>query len=106
MLKIVTICYSSKISETDSNELEYWVKTHLDKMIEVFGIKLKPKHHFMTHYANIIRKVGPLVHMSTLRFETKHKEFTKIAKSTNNYRNINKTLSTRYQENLLSKVIM
>lgn len=103
MLKIVTICYSSKISETDLKELEYCVKSHLDKMIEVFGITLKPKHHFMTHYTNIIRKVGPLVHMSTLRFETKHKEFTKIAKSTNNYRNINKTLGIRYQESLLSR---
>lgn len=103
MLKIVSICYSSKIGETDLKELEHWVKIHLDNMIEVFGINLKPKHHFMIHYANIIRKVGPLVHMSTLRFETKHKEFTKIAKSTNNYRNINKTLGIRYQESLLCR---
>lgn len=103
MLKIVTICYSSEIRESDLVKLEYWVKYHLDNMTAVFGIRLKPKHHYMTHYANIVRKVGPLVHMSTMRFEAKHKEFTKIAKSTNNFRNINKTLTIRYQETLLSK---
>lgn len=103
MLKILTICYSSTITENDLKDLDDSVKCHLENMIELFGINLKPKHHHMTHYAHVIRNVGPLVHMSTMKFEMKHKEFTRISKVTNNFRNINKTLVNRHLERSFSK---
>lgn len=98
MLEIMKICYSNTITERNLVELNKAVDCHLSNMITKFKITLKPKHHFMTHYAHIIRSVGPLVHMSTMRYETKHKEFTQIAKTTNNFRNINETLAKRHQQ--------
>lgn len=103
LLEIVTICYSSKIKESDLVKLEVAVKCHLECMIRTFKIKLIRKHHHMTHCAHIIRNVGPLVHMSALRFETKHKELKKISKTTNNFRNINKTIANRHVERSLMK---
>lgn len=73
LLTIIKISYSNTIKEIHLQELECAVERHLQGMIKCFGITLKPKHHFMTHYAHIIRCVGPLIHMSSLRFEMKHK---------------------------------
>lgn len=103
MLKILTICYSSTITERDLKDLESSVEFHLKNMIKLFAIDLKPKHHHMTHYAHVIRNVGPLIHMSTMKYEIKHKDFTKIAKTTNNFRNINETLVNRYLERSIGK---
>lgn len=98
MLTILKICYSSTITNDQLDILAIKIEAYLKTMIETFGVKLKPKDHIMTHYPHIIRSVGPLVHMSTMKFEMKHKDLTNIAKSTNNFRNINKTLAKRYQE--------
>lgn len=103
MLEIVTICYSGTIEENDLINLEKAVKFHLGSMISTFKIKLIRKHHHMTHYAHIIRNVGPLVHMSTLRYEIKHKELKKISNATNNFRNINRTIANRHAERSFMK---
>lgn len=105
MLKIIRICYSSKISEQDIIELEENVKCHLENMKECFGIDLKPKHHFMTHYSEIIRRWGPLCHMSTLRYEMKHKSLTGTMKNSNNFRNVTKSVTERFQKkNVIQEV--
>lgn len=52
----------------------------------------------MTHYPNIIRRVGPLIHSSAMRFEAKHRYFTKLSSSINNFINICKTFSSRHQQ--------
>lgn len=105
MLEIMTICYSATIKESYLINLEKAVKNHLESMVRVFKIKLIRKHHHMTHYAHIIRNVGPLVHMSTMRFEMKHKELKKISKSTNNFRNINRTITARHVERSFVKTM-
>lgn len=98
LLKVLQICYSSKITENNLIDLQNYIDSYLRQRMECFDCKNKPKDHFMTHYPHIIRSVGPLVHMSTLRFEMFHKNFTNNAKKTNNFRNINRTLSNRCQE--------
>lgn len=103
MLTILKVIYSSTISETDLILLEEAVSEHLTFIQECFGIKLKPKHHNMTHYANVIRSVGPLVHMSTLRFEMKHKQFKNFVKKSNNFMNLTKSLTIRSQHEKIYK---
>lgn len=97
MLVIIKIVYSSSITENDLKKLEQATHDHLSGMIKCFNTNLTPKHHFMVHYANIIRLKGPIVHMSTMRYETKHKAFTNIARQTNNFVNLSKTLAVSYQ---------
>ncbi|XP_032413320.1 uncharacterized protein LOC116730938 [Xiphophorus hellerii] len=55
---------------------------------------LIPKHHFMIHYPSSIRKIGPLLHMWSMRFEAKHKMFIEYFK---NFKNITKSLAKKHQ---------
>lgn len=102
MLQIAQIVYDSNITENDVKRLEKAVSIHLKSMIQCFdGVRLLPKHHFMIHYANTIRAVGPIVHMSTMRFEMQHKTFTTYAKRSNNFVNVSKSLASNLQSSIL-----
>jgi hypothetical protein len=63
------------------------------------GTNISPKQHFLTHYGGNIRKFGPLRHISTMRFESKHSFFKKVTKSINNNRNVTYSMSQRHQLN-------
>lgn len=103
LLRITQIAYSSKIEEEDLKDLENSIQIHLEHLHKCFKIELIAKHHFITHYPNVIRAMGPLVGMSMMRFEAKHKSLKKIANETFNYVNLTKTLATKHQQ-LLSTV--
>ncbi|CAG9763786.1 unnamed protein product [Ceutorhynchus assimilis] len=59
--------------------------------------KLKPKHHFLCHYPYLIKCFGPLRHLWTLRFESKHRYFKNIIKHSQNFINILKTMAEKHQ---------
>ena len=58
---------------------------------------LKPKHHFLSHYPDLIFEFGPLIRLWTLRYESKHGYFKKCARAFNNYINITKSLTMKNQ---------
>jgi hypothetical protein len=60
--------------------------------------RLIPKHHFMLHYAYVIRQTGPLISLWTMRFEGKHNYFSQLANHTKNFRNICYSLAMRHQQ--------
>lgn len=55
------------------------------------------KSHHLIHYTDSIRKIGPLIHYWCMRFEGKHNELKQMAQTSNNFKNITKTLATRHQ---------
>lgn len=98
---VVQICYSTEISETNVQFLQQNVEKHLKSILEILHVDLIPKHHFLLHYASIIREMGPVIHMSMIRYESKHKSLKNIAKRGNNFINITKTISVRSQAELV-----
>lgn len=98
LLRIIEVVYSYEVSEMDLKQLEIDTTLHLESIKCKFLSTLKPKHHFILHYSNIIRLLGPLVYFNMFRFESKHKFFKTTAQSTNNYKNINKTLAIKHQQ--------
>lgn len=97
--KIMNIIFAPKITEAMIKTLETLVKEHHQLYLLVNpGKGLKPKHHFMIHYANIIRIMGPLILLWCMRFEGKHLPFKKLAQCTQNFVNICKTFAFRHQE--------
>lgn len=102
LLQCLQIIISVEITESDLVRLERHIDTYLQGMLKFKG-KLIPKEHFLTHYPNVIRKIGPLKHHWTMRFECKHKFFTDAARITCNFRNINKTLAQKHQEYICLK---
>lgn len=91
LLIITQVAYSRKITETDLELLQENVHIHLDSIQKCFNVNLLPKYHNLTHYANVIRKMGPLVTLSMMRYESKHRTLKEIADQTKNFININKT---------------
>jgi len=97
-LDIVDILCSPTL---DNGSVEY-LRMAITRFCEEFfslnqGARVKPKAHFMIHYASQIKRFGPLSHCNTLRFESKHGYFKEIANRTKNRRNICKTMATRHQ---------
>ncbi len=58
---------------------------------------LKPKHHYLLHYSDLILHFGPLIHLWTLRFESKHFYFKECARKLHNFVHLCKTLAERHQ---------
>lgn len=104
LLKSLSIVYSKVISERYIVILEKHIKLHLSGYMKVFKKSLKPKHHNFTHYPNQIRQMGPLVECTMLHYEAKHSFFTKMARNTNNFINISKTLAEKSQLIMCGKV--
>lgn len=59
--------------------------------------KLRPKHHYVSHYPELIIRFGPLIRLWTLRFESKHTYFKQCARKLHNFKNLCFTLSERHQ---------
>lgn len=102
LLEISQIAYSHKVKESHLQTLSNAVHVHLQSIQTLFNVTLIPKHHLLTHYATIFRKMGPLIHMSMMRFEGKHKILKDYADQTNNFKNIYQTLALKHQKNIIN----
>lgn len=79
---IVELLASSSFTDESLCYLDAKISEHGKLLLIVFpGLKLKPKHHFLEHYAHLMRCFGPLVDFWTLRFEAKHSFFKKVVHS-------------------------
>ena len=91
------VCAPS-ISKEQVSYLRVIVDEYLESRKTLFPQhKLKPKHHFLAHYAAHTLKYGPLIRLWTMRFESKHSYFKRCLHASHNYKNITKTLSERHQ---------
>lgn len=100
LLKILVVVYSYEIREANLKMLETDITSYLKAMIDCSGKALIPKLHFLLHHPSIIRMVGPVDYMSTMRYEAKHKVFKKMAQKNNNFKNILNSLAFKHQRNL------
>ncbi|KYN50145.1 hypothetical protein ALC62_00173, partial [Cyphomyrmex costatus] len=96
--KIVNIAIAFKISIGQIALLHYLIEEYLEAHQKLFpSKKLKPKHHYLIHYSNLLREFGPLRHLWTLAFEHKHQYFKNVVRHTTNYKNILFSLSRKHQ---------
>lgn len=93
--KIIDIAFSESIDDSIIKCIENLVTDHHVKFLRLYNTKLRCKHHFLLHYATIMRQTGPLKQMCALRFESKHKSLKDIARSTTSRRDICKTIFNR-----------
>ncbi|KAE9521505.1 hypothetical protein AGLY_018104 [Aphis glycines] len=84
LLNFVEITDLILLLEFDDNDiikLEKCIAYHNTKYVQLFNDCLKPKHHFLTHYCNIIKQSGPLKCLWTYSFESKHRELKSYTKN-------------------------
>lgn len=98
LLRMSQTIHSSEITEYDLINLENDTHINLKNTMNIFKVNLIPKHHILTHYPTVIRLMGPVIHMSMMRFENKHKYFKDHVNKSNNYININKSLASKHQQ--------
>jgi hypothetical protein len=98
LLDIVDLACAPAHTNVSLSYLQYLVNEFLQMYVDLGG-PLKPKFHYMLHYASQIHCFGPLVTCWTLRFEGKHNYFKEIACRSKNKQNICATLAKRHQLN-------
>ncbi|XP_070516623.1 uncharacterized protein [Cardiocondyla obscurior] len=98
--EIINIIMSSTITVATTHLLENLISEHHSLYIEIFEESLKPKHHFIIHYPRLLRRLGPLKHLSCFRYEAKHKQLKEYAKVVRSRTNSPYTLALKHQLNL------
>lgn len=95
---IVELICAQNISLSQIAYLDTLIQEYLELRKMLFPEnQLKPKHHYLRHYAALFLKFGPLSRLWTLRFESKHCYFKRCARHLKNFKNICQTLSERHQ---------
>lgn len=95
--EIINIIMSLSFTSATTQLLETLISEHHSLYMEVFADSLKPKHHFIVHYPRLLRRLGPLKHLSCFRFEAKHKQFKENAKVIKSRKNCPYTLALKHQ---------
>ncbi len=95
---IVDMICAQKISVPQVAYLDVLIQEYLESRKTLFPeTGLKPKHHYLRHYPEMILKFGPLIRLWTMRFESKHSYFKRCARNLKNFKNLCLTLSERHQ---------
>lgn len=74
--------------------------------IRLFNVNLKPKHHFLLHYSNIVEQSGPLKFLNCIRFEAKHREFKKYTNNITSRRNTPLSIAIKSQMKFAYKIMV
>jgi hypothetical protein len=98
--KLNRLVLQDEFDENSIESIELLVHEYLSEFKRLYpDNNITAKQHFLIHYGSNIRKFGPTRHVSTMRFESKHSFFKKVAKSINNSRNVTHSMSQRHQLN-------
>ena len=66
--------------------------------IESLGFnRARPKHHYLSHYAESFLKFGPLIGVWGMRMESKHTFMKRVIRTAKNFKNPPKTCASRHQ---------
>lgn len=95
--QIIDITTSCKVHCQTYNVLHTIINEYLILLNNKFPDKMKPKHHFLIHYARIMKSVGVLWKINSIRSEGKHREGKKTAQATNSRVNISRTIAIKHQ---------
>lgn len=95
--EVVEYASAPAYTEEDLKKMERINAAYMRERKRLLKSEVKPKHHFLMHYPKLIRLMGPIIHLFTLRFEAKHQFFKRVAKACKNYINLGKTMALRHQ---------
>lgn len=103
---IVDIVTAPYVNIRSSNYLATLISEHHEMYLNVFPhVTLKPKHHYMLHYPQVMCNVGLLWFVCCLRWEAKHRPFKQAARATNSRKNLPLTLAIKHQLNIYARFL-
>ncbi|KAJ8674423.1 hypothetical protein QAD02_005685, partial [Eretmocerus hayati] len=89
------------VTESMLSNLDSLITEHHELYIRLFGF-LKAKFHLLLHYIRVIRRTGPVIKTSCMRFEVFHQIIKKCIESSNCHINTLKTIGIRLQLSFMS----
>lgn len=98
MRQIVDIVMCFEIDKPSIQLLKTLIAENLSLFKQVFpNERIKPKMHNFIHYPTVLEQSGPIVKLSSIRFETKHKSKKTEANASRSRKNITQTLCIKEQ---------
>ena len=98
LIRVTALICAPKISHGQVACMKLLTHEYLFSRMTVFpDNKLKPKHHYLSHYPSLTMQFGPLMKSWTMRFESKHSYFKSCIRSAKNFKNITGLLAERHQ---------
>lgn len=96
--ELVELVCAPSISTAQVAYLNVIVVEYLEIRKDIFPTDhLKPKHHYLLHYPSLILKLGPLIRLWTMRFESKHSYFKRCVRRIQNFKNVCQSLANQHQ---------
>lgn len=98
---VVELSLSSGFTEESVYFLQSKISEHRDAFHFQSAFpdeRLRPKHHYVEHYSELIKVFGSLSQVWTMLFEGKHKFFKKAVHHINDFKNIDLSLAVRHQK--------
>ena len=101
LCQVIENVFAGQFCEGDIVYLEQNISQWLGELKETFpSFRLKPKFHFLVHYGTHIRRHGPLRHLWTMRFESKHSTLKTFALRSRSRIDVCKTMAKKHQRAL------
>lgn len=95
--QIVDILFSKNVHPDTWRILEVLIVDYLRILSDIFPNSIKPKHHFLIHYPRIMKFMGPICKLSSMRFESKHREGKVTSHVSICRKNVSHTIAWRHQ---------
>lgn len=102
---IMSIGHAKALPKEAAKILEVKVSEHNKLWLELTKDTLKPKHHFLFHYARFLAMFGPFGVLSTIRFEAKHRLLKLTANTCISRVNLPKTIAIKQQLAFCHRVV-
>lgn len=103
--QIIDLCCTTNIQRDSDVLLNSLVAEHNRLFLVLSKSNLKPKYHIMTHYGRILKKNGPIILTSSIRFEAKHKVLKAIANAIPCRINLGYTLAYKLQLQMVARFL-
>lgn len=97
MKQITDLVAAPIISHRQIAMLSLSINHYLQLRTQLFVTPLRPKHHYLSHYPDLILQFGPLHVFCTMKGERKHSFFKNALRHAGNYKNILKLCSERHE---------
>ncbi|XP_076664404.1 uncharacterized protein LOC143366869 [Andrena cerasifolii] len=104
--KIVCIIMLDSINEDIIDTFQNLYMQYLTLRKKIFKCTHKCKHHNLLHYPRIMRLFGPIKHMSSMRFEAKHKQIKETSKVITSRKNPSYSLALKHQLQFCHRLVL
>lgn len=95
--RIVEIVFCKVVHKTTYKLLDVEITEYLTLLSSKYPKHLKPKHHILIHYPRVMKSVGPLVNLTCMRFESKHRDGKITSRSAICRKNVCSTIAIKIQ---------